>query len=367
MKTSHPICLLSTRPSVTRQRGTQLIELLVAMVIGLLLALVLVSALTIGEAQKRTTSASSVMGQSGAYAASVLDIALRNAGSGLMQSKVIGCNPGFTGKLPPPFSGVLSGNAGNLRVAPVLIAQNSSDTTPASDVLMVMSGSGSASGIPRGVASTAGDVLTLKNNTIGIVPDASLQVLIDQPDGTCAIHTVTAVTSATLTLDTAPEADPSIVLPLGNTKDVQFNLLGVKPDTQTLYSYNLMASQPDNALQPLTGNVLAMQALYGIADSNGRLARWVAPTGDYALEVLLAHPSPPQLHKIVAIRVALVLKGNLREKTKVTTTTQSWFSTSLTGISGLTARTWTPAGDDQYYRYRIMEFVVPVRNGLLNQ
>jgi type IV pilus assembly protein PilW len=377
--------------TLARQRGMTLIELMVAMLIGLLLSLAMVSTLIFGESQRRTTSATSDMDQSGAYAASLLDTALRNAGSGLMQTLtpnnlgVIGCDPGFTGALPAPFDHLLNGDPGQLRVAPVLIAANPSGATPPSDVLAVMSGSGAAGGVPRDVIGATGNTLTL-TNTVGIIanpdtiPGDQPRVLINQPGSNhCAIRTVTAANANTLTLDALPAVDPTLVLPLGNqsAEDAQFQLFGVDPATTTLFRYDLLS----HALQPLTGNVLAMQALYGIADSNGRLAQWVAPTGDYGIEALLTDPPPPQLNQIVAIRVALILKSGLREKAPAsaaaaptTAAAPIWFKPApgtkadLAGIpfaDGAASQTWTLAGNDFQYRYRVVELVIPVRNSLL--
>jgi type IV pilus assembly protein PilW len=365
-----------TALTATRQRGMTLIELMVAMVIGLLLALAMVSALVFGEAQRRTTSATSDMDQSGAYAASVLDTALRNTGSGLMSSGMLGCNPGFAGgtggALPPPFDTLLGSktNANQLRLAPILIAANPSGVTPGSDMLVVMSASGSAGSVVR-TGSVAGNVVTL-DNTVGIVSsdDTILQPQVLIGDSVeCSMETVTAANAATaaLTLSTPPAGSQVNVLPLGNQSsgDIQFQLFGVDSAASTLDSYDLLSNA--NLVQPLVSNVIAMQALYGVASSaSGPLTQWVAPTGTYSIENLLLNPA--QLSQIVAIRVALILKGSLYEKTPVTTTKLSWFNADLTGIpyTGLTVpQTWTPSAGDQNYRYRVLEFVVPLRNNSL--
>jgi type IV pilus assembly protein PilW len=366
-----------------------LIELMVAMLIGLLLTLAMVSALVYGEAQKRTTNTTSDMDQSGAYAANILDTALRNAGSGLMQTLkpvnigIIGCNPGFTGVLPDPFGSFLGGNIGTLRVAPVLIAANPSGATdpPGSDVLAVMSGSGAAGGLPRAVAVATGNTLTL-DNTVGIVSNPGSigtdkpQALLNQPSMVgdfCSIQTITAFdpTAHTLTLDAIPAQPPSVVLPLGNRTagDVQFQLLGVNPATNTLTRYDLLAQ---GAAQPMAANVMALYAIYGIADAAGRLNAWVAPTAASGWDAGTLLGNPANFSQIVAIRIALILKSSLYEKDEVSAGKPlTWFNTGQDGIAvtGLTAgaNTWTPAAGsaDAHYRYRVMEFVVPVRNEVI--
>jgi type IV pilus assembly protein PilW len=114
-----------------RQRGLTLIELMVSVVIGLIVTLAVTSAVTFGEATKRSTTSTNDMGQSGSYAAYLLDRAVRSAGSGFAQSwelgGVFGCKltaaRGATAILPRatafpvPFDQFLGGAAGsaNLR------------------------------------------------------------------------------------------------------------------------------------------------------------------------------------------------------------------------------------------------------------
>jgi type IV pilus assembly protein PilW len=318
----------------------------------------MVSALMFGESQRRTTSASSDTDQSGAYVASVLDTALRNAGADLMQSLapfsvgVLGCNPGFAAATSSqaPFNQFLGGNLGSLRVAPVLIDANPTGADPASDILAVMSGSGAAGGIPRTVNSASGATLLLPN-TIGIAVNSL--VLINQPgssSGACAIQTVTAVDAGgnTLTLNAAPTGSPSIVLPLGDPSEAQFQLFGVDPASATFASFDLRA----NTARPMASNVLAMQALYGVAGGTGQLAQWVSPTASgYDIQSLMADPD--KIKQIVAVRIALILRSNLYEKEAVPTQL-SWFnpadgtSNDLAGIpfntDGLTVpQKWSPA------------------------
>ena len=76
------------------QRGLTLIEMLVAMVIGLVVVLAVTSVVSLGEARKRSTTSTNDMNQSGSYAAYMIDRLLRSAGSGFAQTGtrgVFGC------------------------------------------------------------------------------------------------------------------------------------------------------------------------------------------------------------------------------------------------------------------------------------
>ena len=81
-------------PTHHGQRGLTLIELMVAIVIGLVVVLAATNVLVIGESYKRTTNSNNDTSQSGAFAAYTLDRALRSAGSGFSQAwdqGIFGC------------------------------------------------------------------------------------------------------------------------------------------------------------------------------------------------------------------------------------------------------------------------------------
>ena len=155
-----------------------LVELLVAMVIGLFVTLVVSTLLVAGENHKRTTTSTNDADQTGSYAFYALDRALRGAGSAFAESAyqqdrgVLGCKLNAANFLPraaafpAPFgTAFLAGATNNLRVAPVLIAQNQSDG--GSDVLVVMGGSGVAGGVSRPITGTGGATSLVLDNTVG--------------------------------------------------------------------------------------------------------------------------------------------------------------------------------------------------------
>ena len=69
--------------SVRLEQGFSLIELMVALVIGLVVSLAIYGVLNVNEAHKRTTTSVNDIDQSGTYAIYQLDKIIRSAGSGL--------------------------------------------------------------------------------------------------------------------------------------------------------------------------------------------------------------------------------------------------------------------------------------------
>ncbi len=382
-----------------RHRGMTLIELLVAMAIGVGVVLAVSTLLVAGENHKRTTTSTNDADQAGSYAFYALDKALRAAGSAIAESAypadrgVLGCKLNAaailprTTAFPAPFStAFLTGTTANLRVAPVLIGKNQSDNA-ASDVLVVMSGSGADGGVSRAINGPGSATSLVLESTTGF--STSDLVLVSQSGVTdCLAEEVGTITAPTLnvggttyytatgtatTLATFSSSTSTYVTPLGNAaaNNVQFTLFGVGTDN-TLYSYDLLQNQAlvqgsgGNVSEAITDGVVQMNAIYGIQSPTApaTLGAWAGP-GDAGYDITTVMTTPATMESIIAVRVALVVRGEYYDKNPVSPATLTIFSgyvnaggTSLAQIINLNAT-------QQHYRYRIFEFTVPLRNMLL--
>jgi len=392
------------------QHGLTLIELLVAMVIGLVVVLAVTSAVTVGEAHKRSTTSTNDMNQSGSYAAYVIDRLLRSAGSGFAQTGtrgLFGCKlsasrliggtattilPRTTSAFPAPFDTLLGGSgaaaAGNLRLAPFLIAKGAAG---ASDTLVVMGGNAAAGDVPRRIRSGFPDnsnlrldnTIGLRNGDIGIVSKEGLEdCLLEQVSSTNAELAVAGnevlglggryftSTGATTSLATLAADGTSLFTPLGNVaaNNLQFQLVGVNAN-RTLVAYDLLRAAGSgadegtdaSAMTALADGVVALYAVYGVdTDKNGTADAWIDPgSGDYAISTLMDEPEV--IRHIVAARVVLVMKSNLLEKEPVMEGDLVIFSDLPTDRR----RTLTIATEDRKYRHRVIDTTIPLRNLLL--
>ncbi len=383
------------------QRGMTMIELLVAMS----------TLLVASENQKRITTSTNDADQTLVYSFSELDRALRGAGSGLAQSNysgsqgILGCrlnmvSGGVTymprpGAYPPPFSNYFLGGAAPtpLRIAPVLIGPGQSDKNT-SDVIAVMGGSGSAGGVPRAVygagSGIGANITVVLENTVGF--NSSDVVLVSQNGVTdCLIEEVNAVQPTTLTmnvnetyytagttttLNSLASSTASLITPLGNESassspnNVQFTLYGVGTNN-TLYSYDLMQYQNlvigfgGDVAQPIADQVIQMNALYGVATAAAPsvFANWAGPgtTAGYDINTVMTTPATQAL--IVAVRVAIVVRGEYYDKKAVSPTSLTIFS-GLVDVNG-TSLQKTVTLPSQNYRYRVYEFTVPLRDMII--
>ncbi|MGJ7509494.1 PilW family protein [Variovorax sp. GT1P44] len=385
-----------------RQRGVTLIELLVAVVIGMVVVLVATNVVVIGEAHKRSTTSTNDIGQSGAFAAYAMDKALRSAGSGFAQAwdqSVFGCKPNVsstaaggsilprTTPFPAPFQGFLGGGAAPtaaaLVLAPVLIGQNQS--AGGSDVIMVMSGNGSAGDIARPIRSSVAGTNLRLDSTVGL-QNGDLGLVTQPGNATCYLEQV-AVTDAaafgaagndvlpmggkygnTASLGAIADSGTGFFSALGNVNanNLQFQLFGVDTN-RTLVAYDLLRSAAvagnTDPVQPIADGVAEIHAIYGIDSTNPHdniVDSWQLPTGTWDIAQLITKPD--LMRQIVAIRVAIVLRSSNYEQKPVTAERPALFADTPTPIAAVP---YVATDDNAHFRLRVIETTIPLRNMLL--
>jgi type IV pilus assembly protein PilW len=387
-----------------KQTGMTLIELMVAMTIGLGITLAISSVLIASENHKRVSSSTNDAQQTGVYGYYALDKVLRGAGSAIAESAfpsdvgVLGCHLNVNGILPravafpPPFTNFLAGVTATLKVAPLLIGQAQS-ADGVSDVLMVMGGSGSAGGVSRQITGGGTFNTAILDNTVGFfhddlilvsqngVPDCLMEEVDAAPPPALNLNGIYFGASAGATTMASLAANTSTyVTPIGNAdaNNVHFLLFGVDAN-RTLYSYDLLQNQNlvgggggDNA-QAIADGVVQMNALYGI-DTNGDGIQdaWAGP-GDPGWDINTVMNSPTKMKQIVSVRVALLVRGEYYDLNGGTAANPKPVSPpQLTIFSGLkngaNVSLALPVNlnlTEQQFRYRLFEFTVPLRNMLI--
>jgi type IV pilus assembly protein PilW len=387
---------MSARPDPSRHAGTTLIELMVALTIGMVLSLAVFGVLTSFEGSKRTINAGNDLEQAGQLAMYKLDTWARSAGSGLGQVDVAyGC-PVYAAKsgaalLPLPAGGLQGPglNAslpGSLGLAPLLIV--AAATTPAtsgqpSDGLVVM-GAATVSGVPATFADLpTGDALSVASatdfsaNDLVLVGDKQAAddgrlrpCLVQQVAGTFAGGNATAVPLAGPyqvrsmgDVSLATYSRSGFAVRLGNATSarprLQFVAVG---DDDVLYSDDLLALD-DSPLKAEAEGAFELHALYGVdTDGDGKADTWVAPTGDYSAQALSAGTpdASARLRQIKAVRIGLLTRTSLPERDEVT-------AGPLTLFNDLPALRYSRSlsSDERHYRYGAVEETVPLRNNLL--
>lgn len=390
-------------PAAHRQRGVTLIELMVAIVIGLVVTLAATSLLILGESSKRTSTATNDMGQTGAYAAYVLDRAVRGAGSGFTQSwnlaGAFGCRLSATlpatpnlprgGAFPAPFAASFLGGASgsaNLRVAPVLIGRSQSDA--GSDVLVVMGGTAASGDVPRLIlsAGASSNILRL-DSTVGLAEgdlglvsaNGTTDCLLEQVHASTAFadstgndalplgSTYYTASGPTTSLSTLAASGAAYFTPLGNVAagNTQFQMFGVGSNN-TLYGYDLLMTDGTDASQAIADGVAEMHALYGLdTNTDGLLDTWVDP-GTTGYDIATMMTTPAMARQVVAVRIALVLRSANYEKENENGELPSPASLTLfRDLATSLQRTVSFSASEQHFRHRVVESTIPLRNVLL--
>ncbi len=367
------------------QTGFSLVELMVALAIGMIVSIAVFSTLLTSQQQTKTTTSVNSRNQAGAFAAHQLDFMLRNAGTGLLDysDTVAGIDvPSYgclvhaakngqtllpSGSFMAPFNTL----SGQIRLAPFLIKNGIAGV---SDTLLMMHTSGSLSSLPSQLLSAPTSASLNINNVLNyrgqdrllVVGDALQPCLISQAQtGFTASAGVTAVPLAGeyyqasidgVSLSTVDQ----YVVSLGQSP--KFILLGVSETDGNLYQYDLLEPVSDTVTNAnpnlFIENVVSMQAVYGV-DPNGDgdltdLA-WVPPTGSYDYAAISADPQ--MITRIKAVKIALVLRADEREANAVSEDSVTVFADTSVPL--------TLALDDTHYRYKAFEVTIPIRNSLL--
>ena len=366
--------------------GFSLVELLVAIVIGLVLTLAITSVMTRSEGTKRTINSTNDANQNGAYISYVLDRALRSAGSGYAQRwrEVFGCRINAsldnaallprTAALPAPFAGMPQA----FRLAPVVVTRGAD-----SDVLAVMTGSGgfgenslrvlpssvSASELrlPNTLGISGNDLVLLAEDGVGCMLQQVSNGFVGAADQQLPLSgRFYSATGTDVNLTAFGVAGDAYAISLGNAvaNAPQFQLIGVG-DNNTLVSYDILRmTEPDEAI-PVAEGVVQLRALYGVDnDNDGRQDAWVDPGAapwDSASLLDGSVVARDNLRRIVAVRVGLIIRTSLVERTNVSPASITLFS----DLGAALEQTRVLSADEQRIRHRAVEVTVPLRNILL--
>lgn len=375
--------------------GFSLIELLVAMVIGIVVVAAVASVLMASESRRRSTTFANDVGQAGTYGAYWLDLLTRSAGGGFAQVRgAFGCRLNVTRAntvilprstpFPAPFADI---PGDTIRLAPALIHANRSQG--GSDVLVLMGGAAGVRDMPAPLqAATVTEHSVGLANTIGfkgndlvlLLAATSTSCLLEQVDSSFAHNPAASPPQTDLPLAgtyyTPEGADRSLVSygtldpaylanvgnAVGNLPILQ--LVGVGSQ-RTLWRYDLLQGGGSDAALPVLDGVTLLKARYGI-DSNGdgALDIWVDPAlPPYDANTLLngSDAARTSLQSIVALRVALVLQSSYPEREVISPSALTLFPDLDASLQFQVPL----AADARYFRFRVVEQTIPLRNVLI--
>ncbi len=348
----------SERSRMRLNRGVGLIEIMISIIIAMLLVLVIYQVYEISEGQKRTITAGSDAQQNASFGMYVLGRDLSMAGNGIASAAAS------------------LDTCAMLRPIPVLIDAGASAGDP--DTITVLYGGSSALSTPvqfKQTATTAQPYVV--PGPVGFSADPvdpnKTDVIVAVQGGNCTLSTINAggvavdalTGFATLThtpvrgnLGVSYGAANATLVNLGRPAAMGRIEYTVDTAGRTLRTQNRLPT--DGPVSPIINDVVNLKAQYGLdTDNDGAIDAWQDATAGVWTSATLPTQPLATLRQIRAVRIAIVTRSAQYEKDPVTTA-------PLTMFDGAGIVSMPIAGDDQHYRYKVLETIVPLRNALWN-
>jgi len=336
--------------SAKKPSGFSLVEIMVAMVIGMLGLIVMMQVFSVFEGQKRTTTGGNDAQNSGAIALYGLQRDIRQSGYGISTQDLLGCN------VPLP-------NGGSINLAPTTINQASITGQDANtDTLLVVYGNGNGGAEGDGIISQpATNTYAVQTPTSFAVADRVIATpqARQSPCNPLVLDSVASIASPNVTIATGVDNMTNGKLyDLGQAPKVQ--AYAIRNGNLTVCDYmlndcSLAANNTDTAIWvPIANNIVSMRAQYG---------HDTTPVMDGIVDTY--DQTPPitacDWIKAPALRIVLVARNGQPEKIAVTATVPTWEGSA--GVPIDLNSTTVPAGFTwQSYRYKVFETIVPLRN-----
>ena len=392
-------------PRRRHARGFTLVELMVALTIGLVLALAIsLSMLSMGR-QFRVVGATSSAQVNSQLALSLIDGAGRTAGAGLFNNGQLVC---------PTFNAWNAGTtvSNGAALLPARIIDGGSATAPDRLVFTASNAIGPLSGMPVLAPMGAGaDPITITDAGRIAVNDLAIVGVPGSAAVPCTLFQATAIATDTTGASCGGNANRCKALthtPGGNynpptgtfTNEPRYGFTtaggvtgpaavmglgtGFRQEAfavlcETLVQYDAFSDTPTCTTTPLNfagganalvTDIVALQAQYGISNAANSdvVTAWVDASG-----VDWANPSVANIGRIKAVRVAIISRSKEAASELVTPATCTngggvvntgpcTFDDAEAPVINLSA-TAVPAGRSwRNYRYRVQQAVVPLRN-----
>jgi type IV pilus assembly protein PilW len=345
---------MKNKNAFLHQKGFSLVELMVGLIIGLLATLVIMQVFSTFEGQKRSTSGSADAQTNGSIALMSIQRNVQMAGYGLPLPMADVNENALRCSIFADFTNPDTGNTTNIFPLEIEDGGNGSDN------ITVRYSTNAMGALPMEIinennATTTGLVVesTMGCNIDG--NDANDDIALIQNGTSCDMTTIDNISGtagggvqriilSALPTNAAVVAHEAAVTCMGNWQDYTF-------DVNNNDELQLNGS-------PIVSEVVNIQAQYGVSNAAGQnnVTNWV----DAAAGTIWETPSVANRNRIKAIRVVVVLRNGLLEKTNVTAAALvAW-----TPLNGSTAPAIDLSGDAnwQRYRYRTFETIIPLRN-----
>lgn len=400
-----------------RPAGFSLVEIMVGMVIGMLGIIVMMQVFALAEGQKRTTTGGNDAQTNGAIAMAGLQRDLRQAGFGISDVRIIGCDlllpngvtlPAMAPVIinPPALAGL-----GDLKTDTLLVFYGNDNSTPQGDLFQGYTNappsmpSNNIYPLTTATSFNAGDYVIAVPWADDVYPSSAPATPTSRPVqgtscGPLLLDKVIAVTPANVTVKTGVTASTmgnnSLVFNLGAAPKIL--AYAIRKGNLERCDFFVPASPPgagvwNDCSDPakwtqIAGNIVSMRAQYG-RDTTVLAVPPLTATMDGIVDVFdqatpaLQTPTTPATPttrcgwmRISAVRLVLVGRSDQYEYDKkqangyvtcgagCAAPTPTWIGSTAGNPAGSGAASidLSSYADWQHYRYKVFQTVVPLRN-----
>lgn len=372
------------RTNYRAQRGFSIVEVMVGLLIGMGAVIVMLQLLSSSDVSKRVSSGADEAQINAMLALNTLERDLRQAGHGISAFNLLGCTLSYT--TTGDSASVTLSALGPLTINPSssLIPDGDSNT----DTLLVVGGnsSGPSEGDPTTATSTTTTytITTPSNFSSG---DWVLGAKASWASG-CALTLgkITSIGSYALTVSSATSglSSGAIVYNLGSAPSIKAYAIRKSNLTVCDYlKYDCGSSSYTSTLNstvwvPVVRNVVSLRAQYGHDISNLSSSAMTGVVGQFD-QYSPGDSSDPtssvavycRWARIIGLRLAVVGRSTHYDKTAPTSTSPTWSGSTANSSTSSSTTTLNPEAlsidlsgqsDYQYFRYRLLESSVPLRN-----
>lgn len=332
--------------------GFGLVEIMVAMLIGMFGVLIMMQVLNVSEEQKRTTTSGNDAMNEGVLALYSIQSDIRMAGYGINDPKILGCSLTLR-------AGVVLG-----ALAPVAI--NSANITGAdANTDTILAFYSNSFGTPQG------DAVVAAGNTVQTPSAFTINDWVIFAPATRAapcnltLDRVSNVAGAVVTLASgAAMGAGGTLFNLGQS----YRAVGYAVRNRNLTTCDYTNAGVDCttaiAWNAISNNIVSLRAQYG-RDTSAPAMDAVVDLFDQATPDAAVTPNTLcGWARISAVRTALVARSAQMEKDEVTAAAPVWDGSAAGNPAGSTAApvVLTADGSWKNYRYKVFQSLVPIRN-----
>jgi type IV pilus assembly protein PilW len=338
-----------------RNHGFSLVEIMVALVIGMIAMVVVLQIFSASEGNKRTTTGADDAQMGGAVALFGLQRDIRQSGYGIGALNLMGCGLQLR-------TGVTLNALAPVTINSSLVAAGDPNT----DTLLIVYGN--ANGTTDGEVidnNTQGQtkytmkyIMTSAQTNDWVIAESVAPPSLPPSPCNLILDQVTGITGAIVTVKSGDANVTSGALyNLGQTPRVL--AYAVRGGNLTVCDYTANdCSSPASGWETIAGNIASMRAEYGrdtSAPMDGTVDVYDQTAPAKACDWL----------RITAIRLVIVARNSQYDKSVVTASAPTWEDQNDSNAApiDLSANKSLPTGATwQNYRYKVLQTIVPLRN-----